>query len=83
MDIQDKIPQTYLVNLDLLNSASQLMNEKNNILILNSNSNILPINYQKTLNSFLINTNSFYKTKNDISTNIQSPTPHDQLIISG
>ncbi len=83
MDIQDKIPQTYLENLDLLNSASQLMNEKNNILILNSNSNILPINYQKTSNSFLINTNSFYKTKNDISTNIQSPTHHDQLIISG
>ena len=83
MDIQDKIPQTYLENLDLLNSASQLMNEKNNILILNSNSNILPINYQKTSNSFLINTNSFYKAKNDISTNIQSPTPYDQLIISG
>ena len=83
MDLENKVPQTYLENIDLLNSASQLKNEKSNILLLNSNSNILPNNHQKTSNSFLINTNSFYRTKNDNSTNIQSSTQNDPLIFSG
>ena len=83
MDIQSKVPQTYLENIDMLNSATQLINEKNNFLLLNSNininSNILQKNPKMTNTLFynMNNTNSFYKTKNDNSTNLQSPTQNE------
>ena len=83
MDIQSKVPHTYLENIDMLNSATQLINEKNNFLLLNSNininSNILQNNPKITNTLFynMNNTNSFYKTKNDNSTNLQSPTQNE------
>ena len=80
MEKQNKIPQTYLENIDMINSATQLIDEKSNILLLNSNPNIninsnTIQNNPKTTNSFFFNTNtnSFYRTKNDNSTNLQSP----------
>ena len=74
MDMETKVPQTYLENTNMLNSATLLMNGRNNNFLLNSNSNILPNNENKMLNSYFLNTNSFNKTKNDFSTNIQSKT---------
>ena len=73
----NKVPQTYLENIDVLNSVSQFINEDNNIL-LNSNSNILSNNNQKVNSNY--NSFSFNKTQNDNSTNIQSMTQKESFL---
>lgn len=80
MDMQTKVPQTYLENINMINSATLLMNGRNTNFLLNSNSNILPNNDNRMLNSNFFNSNSFFKTKNDNSTNMQSPTQNELFV---
>ena len=77
MDMQTKVPQTYLENINMANSATLLMKGRNNNFLLNTNYNLLPNNEIKMLNTFFFNSSSFYKTKNDNSTNIQSQTQNE------
>ena len=79
MDIKNKnIPQTFLENIDMVNSATQFMNYKNNDDILNLNLNIKQKMNNKNQNTFY-NSNSFTKTQNDNSTNIQSNTQKESF----
>ena len=72
MDISNKAPQTYLENLDMVNSATQFISsQNNNNLLLNTNSNFISNNNNKMANTNY-NYNSFIKTQNDNSTNIPS-----------
>ena len=72
MDISNKAPQTFLENLDMVNSATQFISsQNNNNLLLNTNSNFISNNNNKMANTNY-NYNSFIKTQNDNSTNIPS-----------
>ena len=71
MDISNKAPQTYLENLDMVNSATQFISsQNNNNLLLNTNSNFISNNNKMANTNY--NYNSFIKTQNDNSTNIPS-----------
>ena len=62
MDISNKAPQTYLENLDMVNSATQFISsQNNNNLLLNTNSNFISNNNNKMANTNY-NYNSFIKT---------------------
>ena len=71
MDISNKAPQTYLENLDMVNSATQFISsQNNNNLLLNTNSYFISNNNKMANTNY--NYNSFIKTQNDNSTNIPS-----------
>ena len=63
----NKIPQTFLENIDMINSATQFPNYENNNDLLNIKPDIKNNNYQNRNNTFF-NTNSFSKTQNEYST---------------
>ena len=68
MKTETKIPLTYLENIDMINSATNF-----NKLYLKSNYN-MPLDTQNTLNYSYNKVNEFYKTQNDMSTNMPSST---------
>ena len=74
MDISNKVPQTFLENINMINSATQFIkSQNNNNLLLNTNSNFILNNDKKMINSNY-NFNSFIKINNDNSSNIPSTT---------
>ena len=68
MKVEAKIPETYLENINMINSATNFSN-----LFLKSNFNITKNDNSKFDYSYN-KTNGFYKTQNDISTNMPSTT---------
>jgi hypothetical protein len=63
----NKVPQTFLENIDMINSATQFPNYENNNDLLNIKPDIKNNNNQNRNNTFF-NTNSFSKTQNEYST---------------
>ena len=73
MDVKYKnIPQTFIENMDMVNSATKFMNYKNNDDLLNLKIKQKKYNKYNNNQNALYNSNSLNKTQNENSTNIQT-----------
>ena len=80
MDVKYKnIPQTFIENMDMVNSATQFMNYKKNDDLLNLKIKQKKFNKYNNNQNALYNSNSLNKTQNENSTNIQTNNKKESL----